>query len=142
RGEGVAWYVRSDRAVVEAARGARAGGAYPVAINWHYTVEEARYVFEDSQAKAVVIHADLLQRVAPAIPAGAQVLVVRTPPEIADAYRISEAEAALPDGASDWDTWLSAFAPLLSEPAGTTLSIIFTSGTSVHPKGLKRPPYA
>ncbi len=140
-GDGVDLYLRNDLAFFEAALGASAVGAYPVAVNWHYSVEEARYVFEDSEAKVVVIHADLLEGVAPAIPEGATVLVVRTPPEIAEAYGVSESSAAVPDGATDWDSWLARFEPRLSEPAGTTLSIIYTSGTTGHPKGVKRPPY-
>ena len=36
-------------------------GAYPVAINWHYTPAEAEYLFNDSGIKALVIHADLLE---------------------------------------------------------------------------------
>ena len=67
-GDGVAIYLRNDLAFFEAALGASLVGAYPVAVNWHYTEDEARYVFEDSEAKAVVIHADLLERVRGAIP--------------------------------------------------------------------------
>ena len=141
-GDGVGLYLRNDLAFFEAALGASAVGAYPVAVNWHYSVEEARYVLEDSEAKAVVIHADLLQRVAPAIPAGAAVLVVATPPEIVAGYGIPEACATVPPGATDWEEWLSQFEPRLSEPTGTTLSIIYTSGTTGHPKGVKRPPYS
>jgi len=141
-GDGVGLYLRNDLAFFEAALGASAVGAYPVAVNWHYSVEEARYVLEDSEAKAVVIHADLLQRVAPAIPAGAAVQVVSTPPEIVAAYGIPEACATVPPGATDWEEWLSQFEPRLSEPARTTLSIIYTSGTTGHPKGVKRPPYS
>lgn len=140
-GDGVALYLRNDLAFFEAAFGASAVGAYPVAVNWHYSIEEARYVFEDSEAKAVVIHADLLERVASAIPDGATVLVVRTPPEIVAAYGLSEESAAPAVGSNEWDSWLSGFEPRLSEPAGTTLSIIYTSGTTGHPKGVKRPPY-
>ncbi len=67
-GDGVALYLRNDLAFFEAALGAGSIGAYPVAVNWHYTEEEARYVLEDSEARAVIIHADLLERVRGAIP--------------------------------------------------------------------------
>jgi long-chain acyl-CoA synthetase len=140
-GDGVALYLRNDVAFFEAALGASAVGAYPIAVNWHYSAEEARYVFEDSEAKAVVIHADLLERVAAAIPDGAIVLVVPTPDEIVAAYGIDPVRAEVPDGATDWDAWVSGFEPRLTGPAGTTLSIIYTSGTTGHPKGVKRPPY-
>ena len=140
-GDGVAIYLRNDLAFYEAALGASAIGAYPVAVNWHYTADEARYVFEDSQAKAVVIHADMLGAVRDAIPADAAVLVVATPPEVMSAYGVPPELGTLPAGRTDWTSWIDGFEPRLGEPAGTTLSIIYTSGTTGRPKGVKRPAY-
>ena len=59
-GDGIAVYLRNDLPFFEASFGASAIGAYTIAVNWHCTPEEARYIFEDSGAKVVVIHADLL----------------------------------------------------------------------------------
>jgi long-chain acyl-CoA synthetase len=112
-----------------------------VAVNWHYTEEEARYVLEDSEAKAVIIHHDLFERVRGAIAPGIPVLAVRTPPEIAAAYGLEIDQAVVPEGTLDWDSWRDSFAPRMDEPAATALSIIYTSGTTGHPKGVKRPPY-
>jgi long-chain acyl-CoA synthetase len=141
QGDGVALYLRNDLAFFEAALGAGSIGAYPVAVNWHYTEEEARYVLEDSEARVIVIHADLLEGIRRAIPAGTHVLAVRTPPEIAEAYGLSAAEQLTPEGAVDWDSWRDGFTPRMQEPTATALSIIYTSGTTGHPKGVKRPPY-
>jgi long-chain acyl-CoA synthetase len=140
-GDGVAIYLRNDLAFYEAALGASLVGAYPVAVNWHYTGDEARYVFEDSAAKAIVIHADLLRRIEDAIPDGAVVLAVRTPPEILEAYGIDPELGEVPAGVLDLDAWREQFEPRVTEPTGTTLSIIYTSGTTGRPKGVKRPPY-
>jgi long-chain acyl-CoA synthetase len=140
-GDGVAIYLRNDLAFFEAALGAGSIGAYPVAVNWHYSEEEARYVLEDSEVRAVVIHADLLERIRGAIPAGAQVLAVRTPPEIAEAYGLDIDGQQAPENAIDWDSWRDGFAPRMTEPTATALSIIYTSGTTGHPKGVKRPAY-
>ena len=140
-GDGVAIYLRNDVAFFEVALGAAMVGAYPVAVNWHSTEEEARYVFEDSGARAIIIHWDLFQRVQGVIPAGAHVLIVATPPEIASAYALDVGAQPIPEGATDWDSWRDGFAPQMLEPAATTLSIIYTSGTTGHPKGVKRPPY-
>ena len=140
--DGVAMYLRNDLAFYEAALAASSVGAYPIAVNWHYTEDEARYVLEDSEAKALVIHADLLEKVWRAIPAGVRVLVVATPPEILEAYGLADEHGAVPDGATDWNQWLAGFEPRLAEPAGTTLSIIYTSGTTGRPKGVKRPPFS
>src|SRR5579859_7319185 len=134
-------FLRNDLAFYEAALGASAVGAYPVAVNWHYAPDEAGYVFEDSGAKALVIHADLLKRVRSAIPEGVTVLVVETPAEIRTAHGIQAAAGRVPEGELGWDRWVASFEPRLGEPPGTTLSIIYTSGTTGHPKGVKRQPY-
>ena len=107
-GDGVAILLRNDLSFFEVALGTAAVGAYPVAVNWHSTEDEARYIFEDSGAKAVVIHSDLLDRVRGAIPTGTHVLVVRTPPEIAAAYGLDGGGHAIPDGTIEWDSWRAA----------------------------------
>jgi long-chain acyl-CoA synthetase len=140
QGDLVALYLRNDLAFFEASAAAGLLSAYPTPVNWHYTPAEARYLFENSGAKAIVIHADLLAGVREAVPEGVPVLVVPTPPEIAAAYRVSaEAAAPLP-GALVWDDWLAGFDPLaapLGEAPGT---VIYTSGTTGHPKGVRRSP--
>src|ERR1700756_1783186 len=82
REDTIALYLRNDFAFFEASFAAGLLGAYPVPVNWHYTEDEARYLFENSGARAIVIHADLLEPIRAAIPDGVPVLVVRTPAEI------------------------------------------------------------
>ena len=88
--DAVALFLRNDFAFLEAAMAAAYVGAYAVPVNWHYTPDEAGYVLRDCNAKALVIHADLLPRIAEAIPVQTRVLVVATPPEIRAAYGIAE----------------------------------------------------
>ena len=137
-GDGVALYLRNDFAFFEAGMGAGTLGAYPVAVNWHYTLDEARYLFDDSAAKVVVIHADLLAAAREAIPPNVQVLVVATPPEIQAAYGLGDEACAVPVGAVDFDLWREGFAPRLAAPAEMPSAIIYTSGTTGRPKGVKR----
>ena len=139
-GDLVALYLRNDFPFFEASAAAGLIGAYPTPVNWHYAPNEARYLFENSGAKAIVIHADLLGPIREAIPPGVAVLVVETPPEIAAAYGVSAEATKAPAGLPVWDTWLSGFAPL-AEPAGEAPgTIIYTSGTTGHPKGVRRRP--
>lgn len=138
-GEVVALVMRNDFAFFEASYAAGMIGAYPTPVNWHATATEARYLFEDSGAKVVVIHADLLAGVAEAIPHDVQVLVAETPPEIEQAYGVAPEACAVPDAAIDWSQWLDGFEPL-AQPAEAPGSIIYTSGTTGHPKGVKRAP--
>src|SRR6185436_10869875 len=83
RGDGVALMLRNDFAFFEASGAAGALGAYPVPVNWHFTVDEAGYIIRDSGAKAVVVHADLYPVALKAAPADVPVFAVETPPEIA-----------------------------------------------------------
>jgi long-chain acyl-CoA synthetase len=140
RGDTVALYLRNDFAFLEASIAAGMVGAYPVPVNWHYTEDEARYLFENSGAKAIIIHSDLIEPIRAAIPAGVAVLAVPTPPEIVNAYGISADQARVPSGTQGWNDWLKAFPPrtvAAAEPPGT---IIYTSGTTGRPKGVRRTP--
>jgi long-chain acyl-CoA synthetase len=54
--------------LAEANIGAGMLGAYPVAVNWHYTEDEARYLFVDSGAKALVLLANMAAAAQDVIP--------------------------------------------------------------------------
>ncbi len=137
-GDGVALYLRNDIAYFEASFGTGMLGAYPVPVNWHYTPDEANYLLVDSAAKVLVIHSDLLPPVAAAIPEGVVVLVVETPPVIAEAYHLADT-GAKPGPAQDWNALIDAAPPLDVTPAEPPSTIIYTSGTTGRPKGVRRP---
>ena len=105
-GDAVALVLRNDIAFFEASYAAQLLGAYCVPVNWHGTAAEIGYVLRDCAARAVVAHADLLPQVAPALPPGAALLVVPTPPEIARAYDIPAEACMPPPGAIRWPDWL------------------------------------
>ena len=134
----VAVFLRNDTAFIEASVAAGLVGAYLTPVNWHNSVDEAGYTFVNSGAKAIVIHADLLAKIAEAIPAGVPVFVVPTPPEIVAAYNVSAEDARLPPGATDWNTWLAQFPPRTTGPDEPPGSMIYTSGTTGRPKGVRR----
>ena len=56
RGDAVAIMLRNDFAFFEASAAIGQLGGYPVPVNWHYTVDEADYLFRNCGAKAIVIH--------------------------------------------------------------------------------------
>src|SRR5689334_10686633 len=116
RGDTVALYLRNDFAFLEASGAAGMVGAYPVPVNWHYTEDEARYLFENSGAKAIVIHADLLPPIRAAIPAGVPVFVVETPPEICQAYGITPDQSAVDSDDVEWSAWRDGFAAMTEPP--------------------------
>jgi long-chain acyl-CoA synthetase len=140
RGDTVALYLRNDFAFLEASGAAGMVGAYPVPVNWHYTEDEARYLFENSGAKAIVIHADLLPPIRAAIPEGVPVFVAETPPEIRQAYGLAPEQCAIPRGVTEWTAWRDGFAPMLEGTQDSPGTIIYTSGTTGRPKGVRRTP--
>ncbi|MBX3506227.1 MAG: AMP-binding protein [Parvibaculum sp.] len=137
-GDVVAVYLRNDFPFFEASVAAGLVGAYSTPVNWHNSPEEARYIFQNSGAKAIVIHADLYRGIEQAIPKDIPVFVVPTPPEIMSAYGISAEAARAPAGTTDWSDWLSQFPPIEAGPAEPPGSMIYTSGTTGHPKGVRR----
>ncbi|MCC7078898.1 MAG: AMP-binding protein [Acidimicrobiia bacterium] len=141
RGDSVALLLRNDVAFFEASYAAAALGAYAVPVNWHFREDEVRHVVSDSGARAVVAHADLLAAVRHTIPDGVEVVAVRTPPEIAQAYGLSEGERETPAGVRDWDTWTRSHEPWDRKREASPASMIYTSGTTGNPKGVRRRPF-
>lgn len=137
-GDGVALCLRNDVPFFEAGMGAGQIGAFPVAVNWHYTLDEFEYLMKDSGAKALVIHADLLAKMRAVIPASVRVFAVDVPDEIRAAYGIGDAQARMPDDVTHWDAFVDSFAPLGVPPRAIPSTIIYTSGTTGRPKGVKR----
>jgi len=140
RGDTVALYMRNDLPFFEASFAAGLLGAYPTPVNWHYTEDEARYLFENSGAKAVVIHADLIAPIQAAFPPGLPVLAVPTPPEVGDAYGVPAERRAIPAGLTDWTRWIEDFEPIAAPAGEAPGTIIYTSGTTGRPKGVRRRP--
>lgn len=138
RGDTLALYLRNDIAFFEASFAAGLLGAYATPVNWHYVLDEARYLFENSGARIVVIHADLLAGIRTALLPGMAVLVVPTPLEIAEAYGVDPAVCAVPEGMTEWSAWLEGFEPVARDLTTSPGSVIYTSGTTGRPKGVKR----
>jgi long-chain acyl-CoA synthetase len=66
------------------------------------------------------------------------VLVVPTPPEIAEAYAIADEATMAPAGFPEWGAWVDGFEPLDRAEAEARGTIIYTSGTTGRPKGVRR----
>ena len=140
-GDAVALLLRNDFAFFEASFAAQHLGAFAVPINWHNAPDEVAYVLGDSEARVLVVHADLYRRHRATLPAGLTVLIVSVPAEIADAYDIDPSSEALPNESKGWTAFLDAHAEGPSLPARAAPSpMIYTSGTTGSPKGVRRLP--
>ncbi len=139
-GATIAILLRNDMPFLECMLAAGMIGAYCVPINWHFTEDEVRGIFEDSQPSHLVVHADLFRAIRSVVPGRTTVLVVPPPPEVCDAYGIAGELAAPPDGTLEWEAWLDQFAPWTGKMGALRGSMFYTSGTTGRPKAVRREP--
>jgi long-chain acyl-CoA synthetase len=142
RGDAVALFLRNDIAAFEAAGAAALLGAYAVPINWHLSGEEAGYILGDCCARVLVVHADLLPRISRVVSDNVTILVVETPPELAEAFGVAPANCKVPTEFINWSVWLSSFGPRAHAEVAAPGAMIYTSGTTGRPKGVRRTPVA
>jgi long-chain acyl-CoA synthetase len=128
-GDRVALMLHNDLEFLQASFAAVPLGASAVPINWHWRADEVDYVLRDSEAKALIVDADLWPTVAAGVPDGVAVVIV---PGAAGAA------GELPAGALSWPAWLAASEPHRQAPERAPLSMIYTSGTTGRPKGVVR----
>jgi len=138
QGDSVCILMRNDIAFIEAAYAVALLGAYAVPVNWHFKPEEIAYVLKDSGTRVLIGHADLLHQLRDAVPSDVTVLGVPTPPEILANYKIDPDHLALPEGASDLESWLVRQKPYDGPTLPAPMNMIYTSGTTGHPKGVRR----
>jgi long-chain acyl-CoA synthetase len=138
QGDSVCILMRNDIAFIEAAYAAMRLGAYAVPVNWHFKPEEINYICKDSAAPVLIGHADLLHPLRGTLPAGVTVLCVATPPEIQAHYNIDRDRLAVPDFATELESWLARQRPYDGPVLPQPQNMIYTSGTTGHPKGVRR----
>ncbi|MAF47361.1 MAG: AMP-binding protein [Rhodospirillales bacterium] len=139
-GDTFAVFLRNDFAFFEARMAAELLGAYIVPINWHQKDEEVGYILRDCEAKALVVHADLLPQIRAGIPDGIDLLVAPTAPDLSDAYGADQSTCVVPDGLTDWGQWIEGFSPWDALERPVRPPILYTSGTTGRPKGVVKQP--
>lgn len=139
-GDSVALMLRNDFPFFEVTVAVGRLGAHAVPINWHFLADEAEHILHDSAAKAIVVHADLLPQIVRAIPENVKVLVVATPLEIVNAYGVKGSASLVPQGRTDYESWLSSFENWNGAPRSSPGTMLYTSGTTGKPKGVRRKP--
>lgn len=137
-GDRVAILMRNDLPQIEATLAIQHLGAYPVQLNWHAKPDEIEYVLQDSGARGLVVHADLLGECGSVVPSELPILGVLPPPSIVDAYGLGATAHELPPHAAEWESWLSSQPQTAASAMRAVESIIYTSGTTGRPKGVRR----
>jgi fatty-acyl-CoA synthase len=124
-GDHVALLMENDLRYFEIAWGAFRAGLYLTCINRYLTPEEAAYIVEDSGSKALVASA-----------------AVTDPDHLALLTPDCRHKLLVGASAPDWDDYASCLAeqatmPIADESMGD--SMLYSSGTTGRPKGIKRP---
>lgn len=137
-GDCVGIFMRNDIPFLTANHAAAYVGAYAVPINWHLAGEELKYILHDCGAKVMVIHADLWRRIHDAIPEGVQCLVVETHEDVRSVFGLDPQTCKVPEGQVEWQRWLEAERPIEDPAQVGPSSMLYTSGTTGQPKGVRR----
>jgi long-chain acyl-CoA synthetase len=133
-GDAIALLIRNDPCYFEIIQAAAHLGAYVVPLNWHSTADEVGYILSDCTPRALIGHADLIERVAGAIPADLTAFA------IADSAGGIRAASSRPAPANQWTTFRDGAEPWTKPARAPRGTMIYTSGTTGHPKGVRRAP--
>ena len=117
-GEVVAVMLRNEPALLELMLAARWIGARWCPINWHFKAAEVRHILVDSEAKLLVVHADLLAQIEGAIPESVRVFVVEPQPFTRRAYDLADAWPRPARPVESWAAFRDARARARARAAG------------------------
>jgi len=128
-GDAVALICTNGPAFVETWAACLRSGLRLTTINWHLTGEEAGYIVDDCEAKAIVADASLAEAAKGAV-------------AVAPRCTVRLVAGGSIDGFEDYDAALAAEDTSDIEDATPGSTMLYTSGTTGRPKGVYRPPAA
>jgi acyl-CoA synthetase (AMP-forming)/AMP-acid ligase II len=132
-GDHVACYLYNGTEYLETMLAAWKLRAVPINVNYRYVADELRYLLTDADAKAVVLHEELAERLAQV---AGDLPLLRSCLVVPDGTGADEAVARL--GAEEYEAVLAASRPGRDYPARSAddLYILYTGGTTGMPKGV------
>ncbi len=140
-GDVVAFILHNEPVLLELMLAARALGAHYCLVNWHFKAAEVRHVLVDSGAKILVVHADLLAPVQEGIPADVKVFVAWPQQRTRAAWKVEALPQQLADAYPAWEAFRDAADRPQVSPGLLGNPMVYTSGTTGVPKGIRREPF-
>jgi long-chain acyl-CoA synthetase len=139
-GEVVALLLRNEPVLLELMLAARWIGARWCLVNWHFKAAEVRHILADSQARMLVVHADLLDPLQGAVAPGVRVFVATPHGHTRCVFGLPDESPLDGQRPQDWNAFREATrraAPPQHVPGS---AMVYTSGTTGLPKGIRREP--
>ncbi len=132
----VAVIMRNDVQQLEVMRAAALAGTVIVALNWHAVADEVAAICDDSGARFVIIHRDLIERLRPPLE-GRKVIAVTPGSALSAAYGIESESAGGEQDAEEWSSLVDRSEPFDGHEMMRPL-MRYTSGSTGAPKGVRR----
>ena len=129
-GATVAVMLRNSPSYIATVIACKRAGVYLVSLNWHFKAGEVRFLLEDSAAQVLVVHEDLVDGIRSGVPEGVALLVA---PLHEDAGQVATQPWPAPGQQGEM---------LPDSPRFPFNSVVYTSGTTGRPKGVRRLPVA
>jgi len=137
-GDVVALALRNEPVLLELMLAARWLGARWCMINWHFKAGEVRHILSDSGAKVLVVHADLVAQMRDGVPAGVRVFAVDPLPHTRAAFDLDDAALNAALGLERWDAFRDGRERPAAPQGMPGSAMLYTSGTTGLPKGIRR----
>jgi len=140
RGDVVAFMLHNEPVLLELMLAARMVGAHFCLVNWHFKAAEVKHILDDSKAKALIVHANLLEQIRNVIPSTVRIFVEPPRERTRAAFEIDERTLHSALKLDSWQSHRDASdrpAVTMDKPGSV---MVYTSGTTGLPKGIRRSP--
>lgn len=132
----IAIYMRNDAVYMQLVLAARYVGVRFATVNWHAAPLEVHHIVEDSGAKLIYAHSDLLAGVLDGMPSSADMVSVTVPDVVAEAFGVQDVD--VPGAAARLSDVLTTTEPYQGEAKKFRGLFAYTSGSTGRPKGIRR----